>query len=327
MILAVAILALAVSAPAAPARHKQTKHEHLADLIVTSAAVDVPSTGSTPYIQVYPDGHTTPFDVHVDVENIGNAAAPKTHLKVQFPGHALTAHTIVPALAPGAHVTVVIVMHHVTLQGLAPLKPVAVANWNFHVPEKHYTNNQGTGETVAVIAHRWRVVHGQWTFHFVDLWNGGTIECTGHNIGQAEFWLRAYDSNNKIFWYWVAASTTEDCSFTAEDAEGNKCTGKGHGDGDHAKWPTTSYFGISYGEDRYAAKIDMSAEQPVTMSITCPEGTADATYDLSSFMTYPTPIAAPVGAAHLSNTGKLTGGVTITYTWKFDAVIPGCIAC
>ena len=101
LILAVAILALAVSAPAAPARHKETKHEPLPDLIVTSVAVHVPSTGSTPYIQVYPDGHTTPFDVHVDVENIGRAAAPKTHLKVQFPGHALTAHTIVPALAHG----------------------------------------------------------------------------------------------------------------------------------------------------------------------------------------------------------------------------------
>jgi hypothetical protein len=330
LILAVAILALAVampvSAPAAPHKHKNPKP--LPDLIVASVAVRVPSTGSTPYIQVYPDGHTTPFDVRVDVENIGKAAAPQTHLKVHFPGHALTAHTIVPPLAPGAQVTVVIVMHHVTLQGLAPLKPVAVANWNFHVPEKHYTNNQGTGEAVAVIAHRWRVAPSQWTYHFVDLWHGGTIDCTGHNVGQSEFWLRTYDSNNKIFWYWVAASTTEDCSFTLQDPNGNKCTGKGSGDADHAKWPTTSYFGISYAEDSYATIIDMSAEQPVTMNITCPEGTSTANYKLTRFTTSPVPIAAPVGAAHLSNTGKLAAGTaTITYTWKFDAVIPGCIAC
>ena len=72
------VVALLLCAPAGLAQLKAAKQKPLPDLIVTGVPIHVPSAGSTPYVQVYPNGSTTPFDVHVDVENVGNAPAPKS---------------------------------------------------------------------------------------------------------------------------------------------------------------------------------------------------------------------------------------------------------
>lgn len=330
MVLAVAGLALAaamlVSAPAVMAQHKHKRPKHLPDLIVTGVSIHVPSAGSTPYVQVYPDGSTAPFDVHVDVENIGKLTAPKTHLRLQFLVYGLKRYPTVPALAPGAHATIVVIYHHVKLSGrhlFIPLQPAALANWNFHVPEQHYTNNQGNGAPVPVIAHQWKIT--LWSTQEKQAYQGGTLDHTDYVLPGNFLVFRSYDFQNKIFFYSVYADIQSSMSFTEPIGA---CTGSGSGNVDHRPWPSTSDFGISYDQTHYLGSVDTSLEDPYTLSISCTNPnqkyqTNVRMNDLRTYPNHPGPVSGPNTAKQISGNGTLPTPLgSLTFKWKFDADVP-----
>jgi hypothetical protein len=327
--LAVANLALVVTmlvcAPAVLAQHKATKHNPLPDLIVTGISTHVPGTGSTPYVQVYPNGSTTPFDVHVDVENIGNAPAPKNLLRVQFFLYGLKRYPTVPALAPKQHATVVIIMHHVKLSPhllFFRLEPVAVVNYNFHVPEQHYTNNQATGDSVPVIAHQWKIA--VWSTHETQAYQGGTIDHTDLMLPGGNFLVfHSYDRLDKIFFYSVYGDIQSNTSFTSPN-----CSGSGQGFADERPWPTSSEFGISYDQTHYRGSVDTSLEDPYTVTINCTnpnvtEQTQIRLNDLQTNTGHPGLVSGPNTKKQMSNSGTVPIPMgSVTYMWKFNADVP-----
>jgi hypothetical protein len=318
------VVAMLVCAPAVLAQHKREKHKPLPDLIVTGVSIHVPSAGSRPYVQVYPDGSTTPFDVHVNVENVGNAGAAKNLLRVQFFLYGLKRYPTVPALAPKQHATVVIIMHHVKLSPhllFLPLQPAAEVNYNFHLPEQHYTNNHLTGESVPLIAHQWKI--RLWSTHEKQAYQGGTIDHTDYMLPGSFLVFRSYDFQNKIFFYSVYGDIQSNTSFTAAN-----CSGSGQGYADERPWPTTSEFGISYDQTHYLGSTDTSLEDPYTLTIHCtnPTRTLETHIrmnDLQTYSSHPGPVSGPETAKQISGNGTLpTPLASVTFKWTFDADVP-----
>ena len=230
----------------------------LPDLAVTAVTIHVPSVGSQPYLVENADGSTQHFDVHVDIENIGRAAAPKSRLRVRLrqTRSACCGGTVaglryvgVPGLARGERVWVVVDVANLPLNGLDPLRADADANYTGHIPERTYDNNRLSSALAPVIARQWKVK--KWRVNGVlNVQGGGVIVYMDHtNRTDPGFSFRysRYDSQFGIFYYTASGAITSNQTVDAVEA----CTGSASGHFSQNPWPSTSYLGIDYGEAHY----------------------------------------------------------------------------
>jgi hypothetical protein len=337
--LVVAALALAVAMLVSPSALAKPKHKNpkpVPDLAVTAVTIHVPSVGSQPYFVENADGSTQHFDVHVDIENIGKAAAPKSRLRVRLrqtrsaccggtlPG---LRYVGVPGLARGERALVVVDVANLQLNGLDPLRADADANYTGHIPERTYDNNKLSSALAPVIARQWKVT--KWRLNGVlNVQGGGVIVDMDHNNRTDpgfSFRYSRYDSQFGIFYYTASGAITSNQTVDAVEA----CTGSASGHFSQTPWPSTSYLGIDYGEVHYLGVIDTTSEQyPIT--ITCPQrAPATINVDLLELLTYDQaggrirPISTPVGSRSFSGTGSITTATFHgNYDWQFDADIP-----
>jgi CARDB len=290
------------------------------DLVVTSLIIQ--GLGHNPYLVVPQSGQVPDITVKVTTRNVGRAAAPESSTLVVLEGfRANDGSTFqsdfslqhVHALAPGQSQTNTLTIKKVQPH-LGPTHMRAVADWDNKVTESNGQNNERTSPMIPAIARTWdadsltaKLIGGQ----------GVTAENGEANIGLF-FRFNHLDVGAGIFYYRVTGSVKENANYKI-----GPCSGQGADSVGHAPWSSNSFFGVSFGLDKYLGVVKASANQ-ITVPITCEGHTSKVPVNMLDLRIGS---GKPVGmykySTKIRDVAETTSvGATIDYLWLLKADVP-----
>ncbi len=290
------------------------------DLVVTRLIVE--GLGHNPYLVVPQSGQVPNITVKVTTRNVGHAAARESSTLVVLEGMRDTQGSAfqsdfslqrVHALAPGQSQTNTLTIKDVKPH-LGPTHMRAVADWDDKVTESNGQNNERTSPMIPAIARTWDAES------LTAKLSGGQLvegEDGRANIGLF-FRFNHLDVGAGIFYYRVTGSVTETVKVKL-----GPCGGQGADSVGHAPWSNTSFFGVSFGLDKYLGVVKASANK-ITVSITCEGHTSKVPFNMLDLRIGS---GAPVGmykySTRIRDVAEMTSnGALIDYFWLLKADVP-----
>ena len=305
-------LMLSSSVRAAPAAKPEAKP----DLVVTSLIIE--GLGHNPYLVVPQSGEVPNIKVKVTTRNAGRATAPASETAVVLVGEhnhfqSFASFQHVHELAPGHSQTSTLTISSVKPH-LGPTHMRSVADFDNRVAESNGNNNERTSPMIPAIARTWdaesltaKLIGGQAVTAEDGKANLGLFFRFDHlNVGAGIFFYRVTGSVNENATYKLAP-----CSGQAADSVG------------HAPWGSDSFFGISFGVDKYLGVVKASANH-LTVPITCEGHTSQVPVNMLDLRIGS---GAPVGMYKYSTKIRDVatagaGGAEIDYAWLLKADVP-----
>ena len=291
------------------------------DLVVTSLIIE--RLGHNPYLVVPHSGEVPNITVKVTTRNVGRATAGASSTLVVLEGfrnsHGSSFQSDVSLqhvhrLAPGHSQTNTLTIKDVKPH-LGPTHLRAVADWENTVTESNGQNNQRTSPMIPAIARTWDAE--SLTAKLIGSRVGVTDEQGKANLG---LFLR-FDHLNVgagIFYYKVTGSVNENATYSV-----GPCSGMAANSVGHSPWGSDSFFGISFGVDKYLGVVKASANK-ITVPITCEGHTSQVPVNMLDLRIGS---GAPVGMYRYSTqirdvANVASGGAEIDYAWLLKADVP-----
>ncbi len=286
------------------------------DLVVSSLIIE--GLGHNPYLVVPQSGEVPNITVKVTTRNVGHAPAPASKTAVVLVGQnnhfqSFPSFQHVHELAPGHWQTNTLTISTVKPH-LGPTHMRAVADFDDKLPESNDNNNERTSPMIPAIARTWdaesltaTLIGGQ----------AVTAEDGKANIG---LFLRFahLDVGAGIFFYRVTGSVNENATYELAPCSGQAADSVGH-----SPWGGDSFFGVSFGVNKYLGVVKASANK-ITVPITCEGHTSEVPVNMLDLRIGS---GAPVGMYPYSTqirdvANVASGGAEIDYAWLLKADVP-----
>jgi hypothetical protein len=283
------------------------------DLVVTRLIIE--GLGHNPYLVVPQSGEVPNITVKVTTRNVGHATAPASATAVVLVGQhnhfqSLPSFQHVHELAPGHAQTNTLTISTVKPH-LGPTHMRAVADFEDKLPEGNDNNNERTSPMIPAIARTWdaesltaTLIGGQ----------AVTAENGKANLGLF-FRFDHLNVGAGIFFYRVTGSVNENATYKLGPCGGQAADSVGH-----APWGSDSFFGISFGIDKYLGVVKSSANHLI-VSITCEGHTSQVPVNMLDLRIGS---GAPIGMYKYSTqirdvANVATGGAEVDYAWLLKA--------
>jgi hypothetical protein len=286
------------------------------DLVVTRLIIE--GLGHNPYLVVPQSGEVPNITVKVTTRNVGHATAPASETAVVLVGQhnhfqSFPSFQHVRELPPGHSQTNTLTISTVKPH-LGPTHMRAVADFDDKLLESNDNNNERTSPMIPAIARTWdaesltaTLIGGQ----------AVTAEDGKANLGLF-FRFNHLDVGAGIFFYRVTGSVNENATYKLAPCSGQAADSVGH-----APWSRDSFFGVSFGLDKYLGVVKASANQ-ITVPITCEGHTSQVPVNMLDLRIGS---GAPVGMFKYSTrirdvANVASGGAEVDYAWLLKADVP-----
>jgi CARDB len=310
----VCLLALTLALSWAVGAASRPAAEAKPDLVVTSLIIE--RLGHNPYLVVPRSGEVPNITVKVTTRNVGHATAPSSKTAVVLVGQnnhfqSFPSFQHVHELAPGHSQTNTLTISTVKPH-LGPTHMRAVADFDDKLPESNGNNNERTSPMIPAIARTWDAE--SLTAKLIGRMGAVTAEQGTANLGLF-FRFNHLDVGAGIFFYRVTGSVNENATYKLAPCSGQAADSVGH-----APWGSDSFFGVSFGLDKYLGVVKASANK-ITVPITCERHTSKVPVNMFDLRIGS---GGPVGmyrySTKIRDVAKMSlGTAEIDYAWLLKA--------